>query len=203
MDRNANSRVETLSPSYCSIPEACFQLTTTTAQITSLLNGGQVPSSVQLVGSSGFAAVRIDCEELRGAIEIFIEDRIGPQELVKQLDLKFGELKTLRQLHLHPRFLSPPGHPHCPVMGSNVLSRFMEKYQTATSAALHADFDEKNFTIGSRRQKPSLLPKRRCCHLRSFRSARLTMFPKTPRQSLRLELRFLCSTVDQRQVLPG
>ncbi|WP_299884464.1 hypothetical protein [uncultured Ruegeria sp.] len=139
LDRITNSRVETLPANFCSIPEACFQPTTTTAKIARLLIGGQVTRSVQLLGSSDFAAVRLDCDELCGAMEIFTDDGIGPRELVRQLDLTFGELKTLRQLRLQPRFLSTRGHPHCSVTGWNVLGRSMDKHRTATSAAPHLD----------------------------------------------------------------
>lgn len=112
LDRNANRHVETVPAGYCSIPEACFQLGPTTAQITRLLIGGQLPDSVQLDGSSGFAAIRIDRAELREAIKIFTDDHIGPSELTKQLGLSFGALKTLRELYVLPSFPSLEGHPH-------------------------------------------------------------------------------------------
>ena len=145
LDRNANERVQGTPPGYCSIPEACFQLGPTTAQITRLLIGGQLPSSVRLEASSGFAALRIDRVELHGAMKIFSNDHINPRELTKQLGLSFGELKTQRELHVLPSFPYPTGEPHRSVkcISRIVLDRFSKKYQTVTTAARYLDADER------------------------------------------------------------
>lgn len=145
LNRNADRHVETVPAGYCSIPEACFQLGPTTAQVTRLLIGGQLPGSVQLDASFGFSAIRIDRAELREAMKIFTDDHIGPRELTKQLGLSFAALKTLRELHVLPSFPSLEGHPNRSVkyISKIVLARFLKEYQTIASAAQHLNLDKK------------------------------------------------------------
>ncbi|MDX8355573.1 TniQ family protein [Cognatiyoonia sp. IB215182] len=145
IDRNASRLAEAEPDGYFSLPEACFQLGPTTAQITRLLIGGQLPNSVRVQGSTGFAAIRINRDELRDAMRIFTDDHVGPRELYNLLGLSFGELKSLRESHLLPSFPSPPGHPRRSLkyISRIVLDRFLNECQTVRTAARHLDIHEK------------------------------------------------------------
>ena len=69
IEKNTTTRKAVSNADYCSIPEACFQYGPTTAQVTRLLIGNQLPSSVLLEEKRGFDGVRIRRDELLAAMK--------------------------------------------------------------------------------------------------------------------------------------
>ncbi len=139
IEQNTTTRKAVSNADYCSIPEACFQYGPTTAQVTRLLIGSQLPSSVQLEEKRGFDGVRIRRDELLAAMRIFADDHISPRHLSRRLGLSFAELRTLRELQLLPSFPPPKRDHHRSIkcISQIVLRRFLERYQTVTTAARH------------------------------------------------------------------
>lgn len=145
LDRNVGDHSCADEDDYCSIPDACFQMGATTAQITRLIFGGQLPNTIRTKGSRGFKGVRIHRGELRGAMKILTDDHIGSNELAKVLGLTFSDLRVLRETYLLPHFPAPKGQGYRPekAISKIVLQRFLERFQTIKTAAKHLGTSEK------------------------------------------------------------
>ena len=136
--------VRSVSTDHCSFADACFQYHLDTAAITELLLAKQLPKSVRKDGTFGYEGIFLHRADLKAASATYVDDAVVPVQLRRALGLSFADINKLHELALLPSFSRgrKGTTPLSRRVSQTSLDRFLERYQTVTSAAQTLGIEE-------------------------------------------------------------
>ncbi len=129
---------------YVSIPQACFAVSCTTANITELLLANCLPKAYSENRSKGLAGIQVNISELKAVLLMHATTGLTMSDLRDQLGLQYSEVEQLTTLKLLPSYSGRKEGSSRPalIVDPADLAKFLDEFQTNRTAAVLLNLSE-------------------------------------------------------------